>query len=486
MNVSRDELWKSFEECLAAYLGLHFPAHRRPDLERGLRAAARELGFDDLEAFGAWFRTCGRDRHALEAVAAHLTVGETYFFREPRCFRALESTVFPEVIAQRSATGRRIRAWSAGCCTGEEPYSLAISLSHVLPKDWNATILATDVNPSFLKRASEGVFGEWSFRDVPASLKSQYFTRVVAGQYQIAARQRRMVAFSYLNLAEDSFPSPVTDTQSMDLILCRNVLIYMDPDMAVNIIRRLERCLAEDGWLFVGAAEASLASSAGLTPCSLNGLIAFRRALPPQRAARASTVARLDSSCATSAGAPESPISRSGFFRPSRPLAVSAKPQPPARRPPPADGTQFAREAESPVAPIDAHSVADVARTYADRGDFSIAMSRCNEAMRAEKLNPGLHFLNGVILQELGRPQEAASAFKKAIFLAPDFVMAHFALAYLADRLGRRAIAPRHLRRAAQLLQRYGDDDIVPEAGGLTARRLAEIISAMLQAEPVQ
>jgi len=109
-------------------LGLFFPRDRVRDLERGIRSAARELGFEDGEACVEWLLSAPLERSHIEALAGHLTVGETYFFRDRKIFQALEEAILPELIQERCKNGGHVKIWSAGCSTGEEPYSIAMLL----------------------------------------------------------------------------------------------------------------------------------------------------------------------------------------------------------------------------------------------------------------------------------------------------------------------------------------------------------------------
>ena len=192
----------------------------------------RALGLRDAEAYVQWLLSSPLTRREIETLASHLTVGETYFFREKRSFDILEEQVLPELIRLHRGDGMRLRIWSAGCCTGEEPYSVAMLLDRMIPDlaDWNVTILATDINPRFLEIASAGVYGEWSFRAIPPGIRERYFSPLPGGRMQIAQRIRRMVTFSFLNLAEDVYPSLVNNTNAMDVVLCRNVLMYFTPE----------------------------------------------------------------------------------------------------------------------------------------------------------------------------------------------------------------------------------------------------------------
>ena len=130
---------------MTAQMGLHFPKGRWCDLERGIRSAAREFGFKDAESCIQWLLSSRFTKNQIEILGSHLTVGETCFFREKKSFEVLEEHIFPELIYSRREIEQNLRIWSAGCCTGEEPYSIAILLSKMVPdlKDWNTTIPTT-------------------------------------------------------------------------------------------------------------------------------------------------------------------------------------------------------------------------------------------------------------------------------------------------------------------------------------------------------
>ncbi len=131
---------------IAERMGLHFPEERWPDLARGLETAGRELGLGDPEACASWLRTRELTTRQIEMLASHLTVGETYFFRDPASFEALEREILPPLVARRLDAGRTLRLWSAGCCTGEEAYSLAITCAREDAGDPPPRLFATGWN----------------------------------------------------------------------------------------------------------------------------------------------------------------------------------------------------------------------------------------------------------------------------------------------------------------------------------------------------
>ncbi|HJV37066.1 CheR family methyltransferase, partial [Geomonas sp.] len=240
-----DSTLSNVSAFLAKEMGLLFPKERWDDLERGLFSAARQLGFMDPHVFLHWLMSSPLTRRQVEALAGHLTIGETYFFRDPRSLEATETSILPPLLRARRGKDQRLRIWSAGCSTGEEAYTLAILLHRLLPdvREWNISILATDINAAALQKGMAGVYGKWSFRATPSWFKSLYFTPQPEGSLRVVDNVKRMVHFEYLNLAEDSYPSLPTNTNAMDLIFCRNVLMYFSPEMARTVVAKLNKSL---------------------------------------------------------------------------------------------------------------------------------------------------------------------------------------------------------------------------------------------------
>ena len=264
-------LWLS--EFVAQHLGLHFPKERWDDLERGVRAAAQESGSQPVDAYVQRLLSSNA-QSPVEILATHLTVGETYFFREQSSFDFLREEIIPKVTSPRCTRVRRLRVWSAGCATGEEPYSVAILLSRSMPdfEGCSISILATDVNARSVEKAVAGTYGKWSFRTTPDSIRSAYFTAAADDRWTVVPAVKQMVTFARLNLAMDHYLFPFNSANAFDVILCRNVLMYFTPEAAKKVIRRLYGALAPGGWLMVGAAEASHVLFSELGPVDfLNG-----------------------------------------------------------------------------------------------------------------------------------------------------------------------------------------------------------------------
>ncbi|MFZ2855878.1 MAG: protein-glutamate O-methyltransferase CheR, partial [Rhodocyclaceae bacterium] len=274
-----DALLQQFSAFLASRIGLHFPPPRWPDLLRGLERAAREFAQPGPEACMRWLLATPLQQRQIEILASHLTVGETYFYREPALFAALEQQILPPLIAARRAGSRSLRLWSAGCCTGEEAYTLAILLHRLLPDldQWRISILATDINPRFLAQAQSGTYREWSFRNTPAWFKERYFTPGENGSYRLLPAIRRLVRFAYLNLVDDVYPTLESDTNGIDLVLCRNVLMYFEAQGIRAVLHKLRRALTPDGWLVLSATESGSVPLPGFAAVTWRDATAYRK-----------------------------------------------------------------------------------------------------------------------------------------------------------------------------------------------------------------
>ncbi|SMC20804.1 CheR methyltransferase, SAM binding domain [Desulfacinum hydrothermale DSM 13146] len=236
-------------------LGLQIPDSKVRDVLLRLTMAARDAGFRDAVSYAGHLFSSDGSEERDKVLASVLTVGETYFFRDRPLLEVLETTVLPEIIARRrKETDPVLRLWSAGCSTGEEPYTLAMIAHRFLAShpDWDFSVLATDVNDLALARARLGRYRPWSFRS-PVPAPYEKYLRRENGRRRIGPELRRKVVFRRLNLAQDDYPSP--ETQNMDLIFCRNVLMYFDPAVRTAVLDRLHRCLADGGYLVTAAAE---------------------------------------------------------------------------------------------------------------------------------------------------------------------------------------------------------------------------------------
>jgi len=464
-----EPLLAQFSDCLAARVGLHFPRERWAELTRGIDLVAADLGFSDAAACVRHLLSADLTQAQIEVLASHLTIGETYFFREPRSFDALAEHVLPDLIRARRTEGRSLRIWSAACCTGEEAYSIAILLDRLIPDlaDWNITILATDINPRFLRRAAEGCYNEWSFRGVGRDIKDKYFTREAGGSFRIIPRIKAMVSLAYHNLVEDRFPSIESNTNAMDVVLCRNVLMYFSPDRARAVVGYLHRALRDGGWLIPAAVDGAPPLFAPFVLADIAGTTLYRKreAAPPPPAPSAEPIVPLRPPAPRSEPAPDAG-SRPGAYQTAAALHEQGR---------------YGEASDLLIghlasAPKDVPAMLLLARTYANQGRLAEALQWCTKLVAADRLSAGHHYLLAMVQQEMGALTEAAASLHRALFLDPQFVLAHFASANLARIEGKRPEARKHYRNTLGLLEGRAPGDILPESEGLTVERLREIV----------
>lgn len=489
-----EERLSGLNNFISSIMGLHFTPARLGDLERGIRLAAKDFGFEDEDGFIDWLGSRPLSREHIERLAFHLTVGETYFLRDPDSFRTLEQRILPQLIAAR-AQSRRIRVWSAGCSTGEEAYSIAILLKRLVPdiKDWNVSILATDINPRSLKKATEGAYTDWSFRDTPEWFRDLYFRKAEKGVWRIDPEIQKMVSFGYLNLAEDIYPSLLNGTNGVDIIFCRNVIMYFSDKVARSVVEGLSKSLVDDGWLLVSPAEAVRSVSGLFVPVSMEGAIFYRKA---GKAEKEPEWGRYAPDWPLEAPAPE-----------ARPLAAGVRPPPDAPAikksgdiPSPEKdvkaeaGALYAKglylEAAGLIESMGAEARGEeemllLARAYANLGRLEEASRWCESASAANSLNKAAYILLATIRLEQARTEEAIKNLKKALYIDQDSIVAHFMLGkLLMSRDAASGQARRHFTTAHSLLKSRKDDDFLPESDGMMAGRLKEIISTLINGGP--
>ncbi len=476
-------------EYLTAKTGLHFSNRNRNELRQKMTAAMADFGFENVGEFIAWLLCSSPTQKQIEILASHLTVGETYFFREKKGFEILEHSILPGLIDTRRRTGKRLRFWSAGCSTGEEPYSIAILLDKLIPdlKDWNITILATDINTAALRKADEGIYSDWSFRDTPPFFKDKYFERVNGNRYLLRPDIRKTVHFSYLNLSEDVYPALQTNTNAMDVIFCRNVLMYFAPEHVKRAAERFYRSLVDNGWLIVSPVETSQIHYAQYATVRLQEATFYKKdtsKIKPERLIAKYIEKEIIPS-------PLKKVKLRKSEKPSHAAPYDAPGKPKQSVLTPLEEASilyrkgFYREAEERLSALISNGSSSqemlvfFTKILANQGKLEDAFHWCEKAVSADKCNPLLHYLLAVILDEQKKGEEATASLKKALYLDHDFVLAHFALANLSLRRGKIAEARKHFGNTSEILSKCKPDEILPESEGITAGRLSEMIGAV-------
>ncbi|MCD5348827.1 CheR family methyltransferase [Kineosporia mesophila] len=262
-----------FADLVSRRLGLTFGPGDRDRLGQALshRLPAHQDGtryLDDLENNCEAGRSGARDE--LAALASELTVGETYFLRQPDQFAVLTGTVLPDRMSRPDRAPIPARLLSAGCAGGEEAYSLAIALAEAGYEE--AQITAIDVNPTALAKARAGRYTEWSMRAVPPAVQDRWF-QTVGKHYEVDPNLRANLDFRAANLVD---PDPGLWRPAFDAIFCRNVMMYFSPPVMAAVVRRLASALMPGGYLFLGSAETLRGVSEQFDLRETNGTFYYR------------------------------------------------------------------------------------------------------------------------------------------------------------------------------------------------------------------
>ncbi|MDR0320610.1 MAG: protein-glutamate O-methyltransferase CheR [Treponema sp.] len=233
-----------YRDLIYAESGITFTPTNRSILESRLKERFREKSINSVTDY---LNTIKTDKEELKGFLDSITTNLTRFFRNQAHFDALEKYVIPEIMNIKKVPGT-IRIWSAGCSTGEEPYTLAMLLTEILPKTWNFDILASDISLKCLMTAKEGFYAQSRVEGIPEDYLKKYFEKVEGG-YKIHPDIHAKIKFDYHNLKNDS------GQRNFDIVFCRNVIIYFDDVAQTAVINRFWDSMASKSFLFIGHSE---------------------------------------------------------------------------------------------------------------------------------------------------------------------------------------------------------------------------------------
>jgi chemotaxis protein methyltransferase CheR len=282
LSLSDDE-FSLFRNLIYDKAGIHFNESKKYLLENRLALRLRECGLDNFEEYFRFINTAthyGRSEmlNLFEAV----TTNETFFFRNPPQLKVFQEEILPRVVKDpEKARSRRLRLWSVGCSSGEEPYTLAIQILEqlgVFKDQWDVNILAHDISHEMLKRAETGLYNEHSMRLTPDPIKQRYFERVDQG-YQVKDLVKALVKFEFMNLKDHLRMRLI---RSMDIVFCRNVIIYFDEQMKKSVIGHLNQALNDGGYLFIGHSESLHGITDAFKLIHFPGAIVYQKPIPGQ------------------------------------------------------------------------------------------------------------------------------------------------------------------------------------------------------------
>lgn len=247
------ELYQRFVDLIYKKTGIWFEVNKRYFVDKRLDERIAELGLENYREYYQLLKF-STDQTELQQLVNRLTINETYFFRDFPQLQGFAEEVLLKIVKAKVAAGdRKIRLWSAGCSTGEEPYTLAIILLEMLPEpeNWKIEILASDINTRVLDIARKGYYNSRSVKDVPLEYLERYFTQHWERQL-LNSKVRNMVDFKMINLMEEREMKVQVE---YDFIFCRNVLIYFSPESRLRVLDSYYRSLKHGGYIYLGHSE---------------------------------------------------------------------------------------------------------------------------------------------------------------------------------------------------------------------------------------
>ncbi|WP_437227081.1 CheR family methyltransferase [Planctomicrobium sp. SH661] len=472
------EWWVELQRVLEFETGMDLAGSRGSRLRDAVASVVRRSD----KAFASIFSDNDLNARFVESVAAELTIGESFFLRNENHMQALRKIVLPKIL-EENATRRTVRCWSAGCAGGEEPYSLAILLDELVDKatPWQISILATDLNPAFLDRGREALYRPWSFRQTNVFSDQRFFVPE-GNAYRVREHLRRQVRFSYLNLVKDVYPSALNGILGLDLILFRNVAIYLKQDVTLAILQRLYRALRPGGWLLLGETEVTLAPDVGFEVHRHAHVTLHRKPMSsepdlgtfvPVRSEHSPVLPRVDVKV---------------------PVLPEWVPLPKKQEEVQGDHRQTSAPKNSEAAGhIDWQQRIDRITDRRERGEQRLvyvktllqlaqlleARSELDLCLRDHPLSVEAHLLQAGLLEEAGNLVEAEKAYRRALYLDRNSAITHFHLGLVQAQRGDLPGSRRSLKTADGLAEKADPRELVEHGDGVCYGRLREMIQLM-------
>lgn len=252
-----DDLFRLLRDEIYKRTGMWFNESSKYLLQKRLSPRAKELNFDSFQKYFYFLQYDPRADAEFDQIYDLVTTNETYFFREPAQLTAFTEEIVPDILARK--TVKKVRIWSAGCSSGEEPYSIAMLLQEAgLFQQAAFEIFASDINQQVLAKARRGQYRESAFRATDAAVRDRYFAREADGSWRISDEIRNRVSFGRLNLYDEA---RVSLLGHLDIIFCRNVIIYFDDGSKRHVVTNFYNRLVDDGYLLLGHSESLISLS---------------------------------------------------------------------------------------------------------------------------------------------------------------------------------------------------------------------------------
>jgi chemotaxis protein methyltransferase CheR len=513
MVLDRTDI-EQFRMIVVRRLGLHYEDGRLDYLADVLRQRMESNGSPRFDAYLKRLTTSPSGSEELRALAEQLTVNETFFFRNANNLRAFAEVVLPDRVRAK-LHDKRLRILSAGCASGEEPYSLAILVREALPDlaAWDVKIIGIDINPAMLTKASQARYTAWSLRATSEDAKRRYF-RVDGRDFVLAPEIQKMVTFEERNLVDED--APFWQSLACDVIFCRNVLMYFTPDKARDVVHRISQALLPSGYFFIGYAETLRGLTQEFHLCHTHDTFYYRRRNASEAAFAAEM--RADPLRAQADDSLPAVVESTASWvdviqRASERIATLAdgrarSPNQDAPRSIPAGQAASMAAARTwdlglvleavrqerfsdalaliSSLPLDSHEDPDAmllrAVLLTNNGRLDESEEACSHLLALDELNAGAHYVMALCREHASDLTGAMEHDEAAIYLDAGFAMPHLHLGIMAKRSGHAATAQRELAQALILLAREDASRLLLFGGGFSRDTLQQLCRIELRA----
>jgi chemotaxis protein methyltransferase CheR len=459
-------LVKSAASVITRELGLDYPENRMEEFLRCIEKATELLpgvtsAKQILEEISSSQTIPG---HYYSQLSIALTINETYFFREKPAMDFLKDTIVKEISGHK---GEYV-VWSAGCSSGEEPYTIAILLKESLNANdlGKVRIVATDISDRALAKAKEGLYTQWSFRETPENIKAKYFSQQ-EGKWQIVPEIREMVSFGHLNLLKDNYSRLFKGTGHANLIFCRNVLMYFSHENIKTVSGKFHDTLENNGWLVTSQVELNNNLFGLFSRVYEHGALFYKKSSQPSHQHTSWSAIGKDTPGQVQVARPKLQSSQLSKSKPIPKKNTVSKP------PPGNENFVVAKKNDS-------QGLLQSALEFAGKGDFTKAIGILDNLILEDELNPEIFYLYGVIHSEMGNTKVAAEMFKKSLYLDPGNILSAYMLGNIYKNEGKNDQARKYFINAYANLSKLDPSAQLKGSGGLTTARLAQIIEANL------
>jgi len=488
-----EEEFQFFRDYIHEHSGIFLEQAKFDSLRISLITRATRFG---LDALSGYFKILTTDEGEFRELMNLVTINETSFFRLPAQFDAMRAAVIPEILERKGSDSSVFRVWSAGCSTGEEPYTIGMSLidSGIEGLGYAPEILGTDVSSSALTRAQRAIYPARAVANLSHDVLTRFFELTAEG-YRVRQAVRRLVDFNYHNLIKE--PYPLALMGNWDIIFCRNVTIYFRLESTRRVVENFYQSLNPGGYLFIGHSETLTSITDKFEPVEAGGVFLYRKPAPRPMISFSERVEvrKREMARAARTALPRPPVHVRSVFE-STP-AVS-EPAPETRTVPAAPAVEAggidellarAREASAEGRTSDALALATqaleadssraeayllAAFAHADTGDFDAALDESNRALDIDPLLASARYVLGLIYLRTDRLDEAMFEFKRTIYTDADFVLAHLNLGNLYRARGAVEDAAREYENALAALYRNPEGPWSVFLGGFRPDLLAK------------